>query len=106
MSGNYLSRRLMPSYAAPPQNKLRLSPGDGLTGLHSCPSWLESMRTVAAVIALVACVHAGFGPWRAITSAAPDFDGQLASVSYAPFQRQRQSGRRLRRRRPRKFAPT
>jgi len=43
------------------------------------------MRTVAAVLALVACVHAGL--WVALRTNQPaaDFKGQLASVSYAPF---------------------
>jgi exo-beta-1,3-glucanase (GH17 family)/cellulose synthase/poly-beta-1,6-N-acetylglucosamine synthase-like glycosyltransferase len=44
------------------------------------------MRSVAAVIALIACVHAGL--WTLIRGqdSAPNFDGrQLASVSYAPF---------------------
>jgi exo-beta-1,3-glucanase (GH17 family)/cellulose synthase/poly-beta-1,6-N-acetylglucosamine synthase-like glycosyltransferase len=43
------------------------------------------MRTVAAVIALVACVHAGL--WAAAQDhlSAPNINGQLASVSYAPF---------------------
>jgi exo-beta-1,3-glucanase (GH17 family)/cellulose synthase/poly-beta-1,6-N-acetylglucosamine synthase-like glycosyltransferase len=43
------------------------------------------MRSVAAVIALIACVHAGL--WTLIRGedAAPNFGGQLASVSYAPF---------------------
>jgi exo-beta-1,3-glucanase (GH17 family)/cellulose synthase/poly-beta-1,6-N-acetylglucosamine synthase-like glycosyltransferase len=43
------------------------------------------MRTVAAVIALVACVHAGL--WAAAQDhlSAPNIDSQLASVSYAPF---------------------
>jgi len=44
------------------------------------------MRTVAAVIALVACVHAGLWAVARDRLRAPDFDGQLASVSYAPFQ--------------------
>jgi exo-beta-1,3-glucanase (GH17 family)/cellulose synthase/poly-beta-1,6-N-acetylglucosamine synthase-like glycosyltransferase len=44
------------------------------------------MRTVAAVIALVACVHAGL--WALVRDhiSAPNYDGQLASVSYAPFE--------------------
>src|ERR1700682_4056062 len=44
------------------------------------------MRTVAAVIALVACVQAGL--WALVRDhiSAPNFDGQLASVSYAPFE--------------------
>ena len=44
------------------------------------------MRTVAAVIALVACVHAGLWAVARDRLRAPDFDGQLKSVSYAPFQ--------------------
>ena len=43
------------------------------------------MRTVAAVVALVACVHAGLWALMRDNAHAPDFDGQLASVSYAPF---------------------
>ena len=44
------------------------------------------MRTVAAVIALVACVHAGLWALLRDNVRAPNFDGQLASVSYAPFE--------------------
>ena len=44
------------------------------------------MRTVAAVVALVACVHAGFWVLLRDNARAPDFRGQLASVSYAPFE--------------------
>jgi exo-beta-1,3-glucanase (GH17 family)/cellulose synthase/poly-beta-1,6-N-acetylglucosamine synthase-like glycosyltransferase len=44
------------------------------------------MRTVAAVIALVACVHAGLWALSRDNLTAPSFEGQLASVSYAPFQ--------------------
>ncbi len=40
MSGLYLNDYLMPSYAASQQIKFRLSPGDGLKGLPSCPMWL------------------------------------------------------------------
>ena len=43
------------------------------------------MRTVAAVLALVACVHAGLWALLRTTETAPDVTGQLASVSYAPF---------------------
>jgi exo-beta-1,3-glucanase (GH17 family)/cellulose synthase/poly-beta-1,6-N-acetylglucosamine synthase-like glycosyltransferase len=43
------------------------------------------MRTVAAVLALVACVHAGIWALLRPVGIAPDFTGQLASVSYAPF---------------------
>src|ERR1700735_4179846 len=43
------------------------------------------MRTVAAVLALVACVHAGLWASLRTKETPPDFTGQLASVSYAPF---------------------
>ena len=43
------------------------------------------MRTVAAVLALVACVHAGIWALLRPQVTAPDFTGQLASVSYSPF---------------------
>jgi len=39
MSEHYLNHHLMPSYSAPRQNELRLSPGDGLEGLQSSPIW-------------------------------------------------------------------
>jgi len=44
------------------------------------------MRTVAAVVALVACVHVGFWALLRDDARAPDFGAQLASVSYAPFE--------------------
>ncbi len=44
------------------------------------------MRTVAAVVALVVCVHAGLWAFSRDQVNAPDFNGQLASVSYAPFE--------------------
>jgi exo-beta-1,3-glucanase (GH17 family)/cellulose synthase/poly-beta-1,6-N-acetylglucosamine synthase-like glycosyltransferase len=43
------------------------------------------MRTLAAVLTLVACVHAGLWASLRTKETAPDFTGQLASVSYAPF---------------------
>ncbi len=43
------------------------------------------MRTVAAVVALVACVQAGLWALGNKTLSAPNIEGQLASVSYAPF---------------------
>jgi exo-beta-1,3-glucanase (GH17 family)/cellulose synthase/poly-beta-1,6-N-acetylglucosamine synthase-like glycosyltransferase len=43
------------------------------------------MRTVAAVVALVVCVHAGLWALMRDNVRAPNFEGQLASVSYAPF---------------------
>jgi exo-beta-1,3-glucanase (GH17 family)/cellulose synthase/poly-beta-1,6-N-acetylglucosamine synthase-like glycosyltransferase len=43
------------------------------------------MRTVAAVVALVACVQAGLWALTQTHVSAPDVEGTLASVSYAPF---------------------
>lgn len=43
------------------------------------------MRVVALVGALVACVHAGLWALAQDTASAPNFTGQLASVSYTPF---------------------
>jgi glucan 1,3-beta-glucosidase len=43
------------------------------------------MRTVAAVLALVTCVHVGLWASLRTKETAPDFTGQLASISYAPF---------------------
>ncbi|MDO9412711.1 MAG: glycosyltransferase [Pseudolabrys sp.] len=44
------------------------------------------MRTVAAVVALVVCVHAGLWALSRESINAPNFNGQLNSVSYAPFE--------------------
>jgi glucan 1,3-beta-glucosidase len=43
------------------------------------------MRLVAFVVALVACVHLGLWVLLRDRSDAPNFEGQLASVSYAPY---------------------
>jgi exo-beta-1,3-glucanase (GH17 family)/cellulose synthase/poly-beta-1,6-N-acetylglucosamine synthase-like glycosyltransferase len=43
------------------------------------------MRSVAAVVAFVACVHAGIWGFLQQQVSAPGYSGQLASVSYAPF---------------------
>jgi exo-beta-1,3-glucanase (GH17 family)/cellulose synthase/poly-beta-1,6-N-acetylglucosamine synthase-like glycosyltransferase len=43
------------------------------------------MRLAAAVVALLACVHAGLWALTPAPSAAPDVTGPLASVSYTPF---------------------
>jgi exo-beta-1,3-glucanase (GH17 family)/cellulose synthase/poly-beta-1,6-N-acetylglucosamine synthase-like glycosyltransferase len=43
------------------------------------------MRTVAAVLALVACVHAGIWALLRPVGIAPGVTGQLASISYSPF---------------------
>ena len=42
------------------------------------------MRTVAAVLALIVCVHTGLWASLRTKETAPDFTGQLASVSYSP----------------------
>src|SRR5215469_9233910 len=42
------------------------------------------MRTVAAMLALVACVHVGIWALLQHKETAPNFIGQLASVSYSP----------------------
>ena len=44
------------------------------------------MRIVALVVALVACVNAGLWALSEKRISAPDIDGPLASMSYAPFQ--------------------
>ncbi len=43
------------------------------------------MRTIAAVCALITCVHVGFWQLARSELSAPEFSGQLASVSYTPF---------------------
>ena len=43
------------------------------------------MRTVAAVLALVVCVHAGLWAVLRTQAPAPNINRQLASVSYSPF---------------------
>src|SRR4051794_26178969 len=43
------------------------------------------MRLVAAVVALIACVHGGLWALLRETSTAPGVEGPLASVSYSPF---------------------
>ena len=63
------------------------------------------MRTVAAVVALVACVHAGLWALMRDNVRAPNFDGQLASVSYAPFEGSAHPDRRRHGAHARKFVP-
>jgi exo-beta-1,3-glucanase (GH17 family)/cellulose synthase/poly-beta-1,6-N-acetylglucosamine synthase-like glycosyltransferase len=45
------------------------------------------MRTVALVVALVTCVHAGLWALLQRQQAVPDIDGSLASISYSPYAR-------------------
>src|SRR6202035_2951010 len=47
---------------------------------------IESMRSVAAVVALAACLHAGLWANFQTTGNAPNVNKSLASVSYAPFE--------------------
>src|SRR5882672_3001148 len=48
---------------------------------------VTSMRIVVAVVALVTCVHAGLWSFLHRQYSSPDFNGQLASVSYSPYTR-------------------
>ncbi|MEA2989354.1 MAG: hypothetical protein QOG83_2065 [Alphaproteobacteria bacterium] len=45
------------------------------------------MRSVAAVVALVVCVHAGLWTLLQRQQTVPNIDGPLASVSYSPYSR-------------------
>jgi exo-beta-1,3-glucanase (GH17 family) len=45
------------------------------------------MRIVVAVVALVTCVHAGLWGLLHRQYSSPDFNSQLASVSYSPYTR-------------------
>src|SRR5213079_3559059 len=45
------------------------------------------MRTVAAVVALVICVHVGLWTLLQRQQAVANIDGPLASVSYSPYAR-------------------
>ena len=45
------------------------------------------MRSVVAVVALVACVHAGLWTLLQRQQAVPNIDGPLASISYSPYAR-------------------
>jgi len=42
------------------------------------------MRTVAAVVALVICVHAAYGT-APTAKAVADIEGPIASMSYSPY---------------------
>jgi exo-beta-1,3-glucanase (GH17 family) len=44
------------------------------------------MRSVAAVVALAACLHAGVWAFFQTTGTAPNIERSVASVSYAPFE--------------------
>src|SRR6266849_567860 len=61
--------------------------GDGFGSLFSAPRGFTSMRSVAAVVALVICVHAGL--WMSLQrqQAVASIDAPLASISYSPYTR-------------------
>src|SRR4029453_8304928 len=62
--------------------------GDGIGPLFTAPRVVtNSMRFVVAVVALVVGVHPGLWALLDHQYAAPDFYGQLPSVSYSPFTR-------------------
>src|SRR3977135_3264921 len=61
--------------------------GDGFGSLFSAPRGCTSMRTVAAVVALVICVHAGLWALLQRHQAVANIDAPLASVSYSPYAR-------------------
>src|SRR5947209_13322874 len=61
------------------------SPQFTLRAGSGAPHPVCSMHLVVAVVALVACVHAGVWALFREQSPAPNFSGPLASVSYAPF---------------------
>jgi len=61
--------------------------GDGFGPLFPAPRGYLFMRSVAAVVALVVCVHAGIWGLLQRQQAVPDFDGPLASISYSPYSR-------------------
>src|ERR1700732_4892421 len=61
--------------------------GDGFGPLLPAPRGYAPMRSLAAVVALVVCVHAGLWTLLQRQQAVPDFDGPLASVSYSPYAR-------------------
>ena len=61
--------------------------GDRFGSVCPAPRGLISMRTVAAVITLVACLHAGIWALLQRQYSVADIDGQLASVSYSPYSR-------------------
>src|SRR5262245_47530648 len=58
----------------------------GRTGVgHTKPQPLVLLTLVAFVVALVACVHLGLWVLTQDRSEAPNFNGRLPSISYAPY---------------------
>lgn len=74
----------LPLYDAAQQ--MRSSLGDRFETAIPRPALVEVMRSLAAVVALVACLHAAaWAIWES-RSPAPNISGPLASVSYSPFE--------------------
>ena len=92
-------------------NDLRSNLGDGFGPLYPAPRGYPLMRSVAAVVALIVCVHAGLWALFQRQQAVPDFDGPLASISYSPYARsqhpdvRRPADRRANSRRPQAHRP-
>src|SRR6266511_2753496 len=64
-----------------------LNLGDRFGSLHFAPRGCPSMRTVAVVVALLACVHAGLWTLLQRQQAVANVDAPLASISYSPYTR-------------------
>src|SRR5581483_8156800 len=69
-------------------------PPRGRDGARSSkPHSVALMRVVALVGVLIAGIHAGFWALSRDIVGAPPYDGQLASVSYTPFEHHPDSGK-------------
>src|SRR4029078_12933321 len=66
------------------------------SGPASCPCGCTPMRIAVALVALVTCVHAALWNYLHREYSSPDFDGQLASVSYSPYTRSQHPENRAR----------
>src|SRR5882757_6028818 len=64
-----------------------MSLGAGFDVSSSLPRVVAAMRTVAAVVAFMLCVHAGLWALLQRQQAVANIDAPLASVSYSPYAR-------------------
>ena len=64
-----------------------LEPRGRVRAITCCPLWLDFMRSVVAVVALVACVHAGLWTLFQRQEVGAKIDGPLSSLSYNPYGR-------------------
>ena len=110
MTDRYLLNRLPLRYAHVDPAKVRsrrpwLNLGDRFGSLYFAPRGCSSMRSVAAVVALVVCVHAVLWTLLQRQQTVANIDAPLASVSYSPYTRSQHPdyGDRPT---PSKFAPT